>query len=111
MSEQAGKKLVRLLPLPTIKDLMQLYKVKAIRKLSQNFLLDENLNHKIVKSAGKIKKADVCEVGPGPGNITRSIIHKGAEKIILVEKDQQFLPTLQVNRNLSMNSFHYVNFD
>lgn len=95
-AENSARKLVRLLPLPTIKDLMQMYKVRAKRKLSQNFLLNETLNRKIVKSAGRIKRAEVCEVGPGPGNITRAIIHKGAERVILIEKDPQFLPTLQM---------------
>lgn len=101
-AEKSARKLVRLLPLPTIKDLMQMYKVRATRKLSQNFLLNETLNRKIVKSAGKIKNAEVCEVGPGPGNITRSIIHKGAERVILIEKDPQFLPTLQVRMIMNM---------
>ncbi len=67
-----------------------------MRQLSQNFLLDEKINNKIVKCCGKIRGHEVCEVGPGPGNITRSIISKGAEKVFLIEKDDRFLPCLQV---------------
>lgn len=90
---------VRLPPLPTIRDILRLYNLNAIRKLSQNFLLDENLNNKIVKCAGKLQGTEICEIGPGPGNITRSILTKGAEKVFLIEKDPRFLPTLQVTQN------------
>ncbi|XP_065221222.1 dimethyladenosine transferase 1, mitochondrial [Planococcus citri] len=110
-AEQSAKKLTRLLPLPTIRDIMQMYKVRASRRLSQNFLLNEALNHKIVKSAGKIKQAEVCEVGPGPGNITRSIIHKGAERVIVIEKDPQFLPTLEMLKSACPVPFEIIHGD
>ena len=41
----------------------------------------------------------MCEVGPGPGTITRCIIAKGAKHLTVVEKDQRFLPSLQVSAN------------
>ncbi|XP_055389980.1 dimethyladenosine transferase 1, mitochondrial [Condylostylus longicornis] len=88
---------LRLPPLPTIRDLVKLYKLRAIKQLSQNFLMDERLTDKIVKAAGRISNNDIClEVGPGPGGITRSIIRKQPSKIILVEKDQRFLPSLEL---------------
>jgi dimethyladenosine transferase 1 len=42
----------RLPPMPSLSDLVKLYKLSAIKKLSQNFLLDRNINDKIVKAAG-----------------------------------------------------------
>lgn len=107
-ADQAGKKVVRLLPLPTIKDVMQLYKVRAVRALSQNFLIRESMTHRIVKNAGSVKDCEVCEVGPGPGNITRCIIHKKPEKVIVIEKDKQFLPTLQVNVSQYHCTFYFI---
>ncbi|XP_037934464.1 dimethyladenosine transferase 1, mitochondrial [Teleopsis dalmanni] len=88
---------LRLPPLPTIRDLVKLYKLQAIKQLSQNFLMDERLTDKIVKCAGDIQDRDiVLEVGPGPGGITRSIIRRQPQRLILVEKDIRFLPTLEL---------------
>lgn len=87
---------LRLPPLPTIRELVKLYRIQAKKKLSQNFLMDERLTDKIIKKAGKISDGYVLEVGPGPGGLTRSIIRKNPKKLIVVEKDERFVPTLQL---------------
>lgn len=90
---------VRLPPLPSIRDLVKLYKLQAMKQLSQNFLMDERLTDKIVKSAGRIDPRDiVLEVGPGPGGITRSILRRQPQRLMLVEKDARFSETLQLLR-------------
>ncbi|KAH8369662.1 hypothetical protein KR093_000563 [Drosophila rubida] len=88
---------VRLPPLPSIRELVKLYKLQAMKQLSQNFLMDERLTDKIVKSAGRIDPRDiVLEVGPGPGGITRSILRRQPQRLMLVEKDARFTETLQL---------------
>lgn len=52
---------------------------------------------KIVKTAHVTDKTPlVVEVGPGPGLLSRSILDAGANKVIAVEKDDRFIPTLHV---------------
>lgn len=92
---------LRLPPLPTIRDLIRLYKLRALKQLSQNFLMDERITDKFVKAAGKIHNNYICEVGPGPGAITRSIIKRCPKKLIVVEKDPRFLPTLELLQEAS----------
>ncbi|XP_060533307.1 dimethyladenosine transferase 1, mitochondrial [Cylas formicarius] len=92
---------VRLPPLPTVRDLVKLYRIKALKQLSQNFLMDERITDKIVKNAGNISDHYVCEVGPGPGSITRSIIKRAPRRLIVVEKDPRFLPALELLREAS----------
>uniref|UniRef100_A0A1B0G218 rRNA adenine N(6)-methyltransferase n=2 Tax=Glossina morsitans morsitans TaxID=37546 RepID=A0A1B0G218_GLOMM len=90
---------LRLPPLPTLRDIVKLYNLRAVKQLSQNFLMDERLTDKIVKQCGRIDSKDVVlEVGPGPGGITRSIIRREPKHIVVVEKDARFLPTLELLR-------------
>ncbi|CAK1550653.1 unnamed protein product [Leptosia nina] len=58
--------------------------------------MEPRLIDKIVRAAGNIENHIVCEVGPGPGGITRSIIKQAPRKVILVEKDHRFIPSLEL---------------
>lgn len=98
----------RIPPLPTIKDLLKLYKLRARKHLSQNFLLDRRLCSKIVKAAGNLNGCFVCEVGPGPGNITRAILEKNIQKLLVIEKDERFKPSLEVFHKSLLKILIYI---
>lgn len=87
---------MRLPPLPTISDIVRLYKLSAAKKLSQNFIFDMTLNRRIVRYAGDLKGACVCEVGPGPGGITRAILEQDVDHLYVIEKDRRFFPGLKM---------------
>ena len=64
------------------------------KSLGQHFLLDTNLLNKIVRAAGDIANAQVIEVGPGPGGLTRAILAAGPRQLTAIEKDARCLAAL-----------------
>ncbi len=51
---------------------------------------------RLVRVAGDLSSCCVCEVGPGPGSLTRSILNAGPAHLVAVERDRRFLPSLEV---------------
>lgn len=85
-------------PMPTISEIVKLYGLSARQQLSQNFILDLNVCHRIVRSCGPLTGRTVLEVGAGPGNLTRSVLMAGARHVVAIEKDGRFLPALELLR-------------
>ncbi|CAO3633256.1 unnamed protein product [Mucor fragilis] len=95
--------------LPSIRELIKLYGLTAKSQLSQNFILDKNITDKIVKTAHITDQTPlVVEVGPGPGLLSRSILDAGANKVIAVEKDDRFIPTLHQLSEASGKRFEVI---
>ena len=80
--------------LPPLRDVIAQHGLSATKSLGQNFLLDLNLTAKIARQAGDLTACDVLEVGPGPGGLTRALLHAGARKVLAIEKDARCLPIL-----------------
>ncbi|MDA1285089.1 MAG: 16S rRNA (adenine(1518)-N(6)/adenine(1519)-N(6))-dimethyltransferase RsmA [Proteobacteria bacterium] len=80
--------------LPPLRDVIKQHGLSATKSLGQNFLLDLNLTAKIARQAGDMTACDVLEVGPGPGGLTRALLHAGARKVLAIEKDARCLPIL-----------------
>ena len=70
------------------------YKIKPIKRLGQNFLIDKNVVKKVIKAAELHSKDIVLEVGPGIGALTKEIA-KTAKKVIAVEKDPNMCQILK----------------
>lgn len=86
----------RLPPLLSLTDLLKIYKVKTLKRLSQNFLINPKLTKDFVKVSGVYPGCSVLEIGPGPGSLTRRILELGPKELIVVEKDRRFLPILEM---------------
>lgn len=63
------------------------------RSLGQNFLVDANLQRKIVAAVGAGADDEVLEIGPGRGALTRHLVgHVG--RLVLVELDDELAAAL-----------------
>ncbi|KAH7974462.1 hypothetical protein HPB49_015728 [Dermacentor silvarum] len=98
----------RLPPMPSARDLLRMYGIRAMRKLSQNFLLDPKLAKRLVRACGSVRGKHVIEVGPGPGCLTRPLLELGARRVVAIEKDRRFAPTLDVLSEASEGRLHVV---
>lgn len=69
------------------------FKLRADKKLGQNFLIDEDVVRRIVEAAELSADDTVLEVGPGIGTLTQGLAESGAE-VVAVELDKRLLPVL-----------------
>lgn len=79
--------------LPPIREVIQRHGLAASKALGQNFLLDEQLLARIAALPGDLAGANVLEVGPGPGGLTRALLRAGA-RVTAIEMDRRCLPAL-----------------
>ncbi len=79
--------------LPPLRDVVNRHGLLASKALGQNFLFDEQLLARIAAIPGKLKGANVLEVGPGPGGLTRALLRAGAN-VTAIEMDKRCLPAL-----------------
>ena len=80
--------------LPPLREVIATHDLAAKKSLGQNFLLDLNLTAKIARLAGDLSDADVLEIGPGPGGLTRGLLAMGARRVLAIEKDPRCMPAL-----------------
>jgi 16S rRNA (adenine1518-N6/adenine1519-N6)-dimethyltransferase len=79
--------------LPPLRDVIARHGLSASKALGQNFLLDEQLLGRIAAIPGPLDGAEVLEIGPGPGGLTRALLRAGA-KVCAIEMDRRCLPAL-----------------
>jgi 16S rRNA (adenine1518-N6/adenine1519-N6)-dimethyltransferase len=79
--------------LPPLREVIARHGLSASKALGQNFLFDEQLLDRIAAIPGKLKGAQVLEVGPGPGGLTRALLRAGAQ-VTAIEMDRRCLPAL-----------------
>lgn len=86
---------VRLPPLPSLREILRIYGLRAQKQLSQNFLLQPSSLNGLANCAGSLRNAFVLEVGPGPGGLTRTILERRPRHVTVVELDRRFIPSLE----------------
>ena len=70
-------------------ELMDRYQIKPSKSLGQNFVIDPNTIHRIIRDA-KIESGDqILEIGPGFGSLTCELAKFG--KVVAIEYDRFLL--------------------
>ena len=76
----------------TIKELLKSRGLAPLKKLGQNFLMDENIVEKIADSAVGAS-GNILEIGPGLGALTNALAAR-SRKVVAVEIDRGMVETL-----------------
>lgn len=79
--------------LPPLREVIARYGLSASKALGQNFLFDGQLLARIAAIPGDLTDAEVLEIGPGPGGLTRALLAAGA-RVTAIERDRRCLPAL-----------------
>lgn len=87
--------------LPSLKTTVEAHRLMATKALGQNFLLNQNITDKIIRSSlDKQSLADfsgalVFEIGPGPGGLTRAILKANPDKLTVIEMDSRCVAIME----------------
>ena len=58
------------------------------KKFGQNFLTDQTVLERIIKSAGSLENKSILEIGGGSGNLTKHLLKAKPKKILVIEIDK-----------------------
>ena len=68
--------------------------IRAKKSLGQNFLIDYNIIN-LISEIVNVEDKTILEVGPGTGNLTRSLLKKKPKKFYVIEKDSELVLSLK----------------
>ena len=77
-----------------IKGILIRYHLRPLRRMRQNFLIDQTVIRKMIKLSHISRDDVVIEIGAGLGSLTESIA-QSAKKVIAIEKDKRLFQLLK----------------
>lgn len=83
-----------------------MHKPLPLKRFGQNYLVDKNIIHKIVREFDPQQEDTVIEIGPGTGALTSELMHE-VKKLYAVEIDKRVVESLA----LSFPAVHVINND
>lgn len=92
-----------------IKEILRKRHISISRRRGQNFLVDSNIQKKIIQAVNPNKDDEILEIGPGLGALTEDLFIK-AKKLYAVEKDKALFAFLK-ERFTSCNNLELIHQD
>jgi len=103
--------------LPSLKTTVEAHGLLAKKALGQNFLLNSNITDKIIRETLQHQQlpdfegANVFEIGPGPGGLTRSVLRASPEKLTVIEMDDRCIAIMEEIKEKAGNRLDIINGD
>ena len=97
--------------LAPLRDIITQHNLRAEKKFGQNFLLDGNITDKIVRHAGELSGKHAFEIGPGPGGLTRSILHAHPASLTAIEFDPRAIIALGSLKDAAQDALNLIEGD
>lgn len=103
--------------LPSLRETVDSHGLMAKKALGQNFLLDQNVTDKIIRSSlaargiPDFSGEDVFEIGPGPGGLTRAVLKTNPHSLTVIEMDERCIEIMQELQTVCGATLQIVNDD
>ena len=103
--------------LPSLKDTVNNHGLMAKKALGQNFLLDQNITDKIIRTSlekqnlSSFSGSNATEIGPGPGGLTRAILKANPDKLTVIEMDDRCIAIMNEIKAKVGNKLEIINAD
>lgn len=103
--------------LPSLRETVDSHGLMAKKALGQNFLLDQNITDKIIRSSlaargiPDFSGEDVFEIGPGPGGLTRAVLKTNPHSLTVIEMDERCIEIMQELQTVCGATLQIVNGD
>ena len=103
--------------LPSLRETVDSHGLMAKKALGQNFLLDQNVTDKIIRSSlaargiPDFSGEDVFEIGPGPGGLTRAVLKTNPHSLTVIEMDERCIEIMQELQTVYGATLQIVNGD
>ena len=84
------------------------FNITPTKKFGQNFLVNQNIIHQIVRSIGNTCDKEILEIGPGIGVLTNQLLKTNIKSLTVVEIDKKMQPILDKIKAPSNMDFNII---
>lgn len=101
----------------SLTETVKAYGLMAKKSLGQNFLLDQNITDKIIRTSLQkqglhdLSGKEVLEIGPGPGGLTRAVLAQNPLHLTVLEVDERCIDIMQNLKENTTTDMDIINCD